>query len=87
MNDVDVRSAQEELREQGIEEKKYRLALLAAAKKGDAAQVQRLIIAGADVNAPDMQGLTPLYYASIDGHADCVRLLLAVPGVDVNKAC
>ncbi|MBR2145314.1 MAG: ankyrin repeat domain-containing protein, partial [Akkermansia sp.] len=31
-------------------------------------------------------GGTPLYQAAWDGHAEVVKLLLAAPGIDVNKA-
>lgn len=47
------------------------------AERGDISNVQRLILAGADVNAADNDGATALMSASIDGHHETVKLLLA----------
>jgi ankyrin repeat protein len=38
------------------------------------------------VNQTDSGGRTPLSWASIEGHSDCVKLLIEADGVDVNKA-
>ena len=35
-----------------------------------------LIQAGANVNAVQHEGATPLYYAAMRGHVECVKLLL-----------
>lgn len=51
--------------------------LLAAARKGNAAQVKTLLESGASVNAKNNYGVTPLFFASWNGHAEVVRLLLA----------
>ena len=37
-----------------------------------------------EVNATDRAGWSPLYYAAVNGAADCLRLLLAVPGIEVD---
>ncbi|MCK4294857.1 MAG: ankyrin repeat domain-containing protein, partial [Planctomycetes bacterium] len=58
-------------------------ALHQAAADGDIEQVKLLISKGADVNAKDMQGRTPLHGAAFRGHKDVVGLLLA-KGADVN---
>ncbi len=57
-----------------------------AARESDADKLSRLIEAGGDVNAVDSSGLTALNWAVYHGNADCVRRLLAAPGIDVNKA-
>ena len=42
---------------------------------------------GADANKADAAGVTPLYFAAIEGHDDIVKTLLAAPGgVDVDAA-
>jgi len=43
-----------------------------------------LILAGADVNAQDDGGWTPLMCACSGGHLDKAKALLAAPGIDVN---
>ena len=60
------------------------VALVAAAHAGDAAEIRRLIAAGADVNAPDPYGNTALIWAASRGDANIVQALLAVEGIDVN---
>jgi len=46
-----------------------------AAKKGDTAEVERLLSLGAEVNEPD--GIaTPIHWAAMSGHDDTVRVLL-----------
>ena len=51
--------------------------LHAAARNGDLAQVDRLLAQGASLNAPDAAGRTPLILATMQGHVDVVRHLLA----------
>lgn len=77
--------AQEELKRQGINSRKYGNTLLSAARRGDAQLISLLIAAGANVNKTDKDGETPLNLAAGKGHAECVRTLLAAPGIDVNK--
>lgn len=60
-------------------------ALRKAIRAGDVAAVQRLLAAGADVNAASETGRTPLYRAALSGRTEVVRVLLAA-GADVNAA-
>ena len=57
--------------------------LIAAAEQGDVAAVERLLAAGADVEATDMMGRTPLIAAAYENHLEVARLLIAA-GADVN---
>jgi len=57
--------------------------LLQAAAKGDIAQVKSLLSKGADVNAKDKFGWTPLQIATAQGSEDVVKLLIAGGG-DIN---
>lgn len=50
--------------------------LLQAASSGQVSAVQKLLDAGASVNAPDLRGTTPLMAASYGGHSAVVQLLL-----------
>ncbi|WP_405117053.1 ankyrin repeat domain-containing protein [Micromonospora sp. NBC_01405] len=47
-----------------------------AVRREDATAVGALLRAGADPNAADNDGITPLYQASVAGAAELVRLLL-----------
>jgi cytochrome c2 len=47
-----------------------------AAKKGNVAEMERLLASGADVNEPGGLG-TPLHWAAMNGHVDAVKLLVA----------
>lgn len=58
-------------------------ALLGAAGAGDAARVESLLAAGADVNATSESGETALIRAASKGRLDVVRVLLAA-GADAN---
>ena len=51
-----------------------------AARRGDLAAVERLLAAGAQVDATDGGGATPLYLASGEGHTAVVARLLAAGG-------
>jgi len=51
--------------------------LIRAAEKGRTHEVDRLIKAGADVNARDKEGWTPYLAASSMGHLDAMRILRA----------
>eukprot|EP00928_Gymnodinium_smaydae_P041683 TRINITY_DN28170_c0_g1_i1.p1 TRINITY_DN28170_c0_g1~~TRINITY_DN28170_c0_g1_i1.p1 ORF type:complete len:254 (-),score=37.51 TRINITY_DN28170_c0_g1_i1:82-774(-) len=53
------------------------VAIHVAARKGDAALVERYLKSGADVNVPTGSGVTPLMFASTEGHAPVVPVLLA----------
>jgi ankyrin repeat protein len=57
--------------------------LLAAAAKGDVAAVTALLTKGANVNADNGHGVTPLWYAADKGNLDLVKLLLD-HGADIN---
>jgi len=59
--------------------------LLQAADKGDRIQVQALLKKGADVNAPNSKGATPLHLAAQKGHREVVALLLE-KGAAANAA-
>jgi cytochrome c len=51
-----------------------------AARRGDVAAVERLLAAGAQVDATDGSGATALYVAASEGHAAVVARLLAAGG-------
>jgi hypothetical protein len=58
--------------------------LLDAAREGDAARVKELLRKGANANARDKSGWTPLHWAASYGRVDVARLLLehgADPGI------
>lgn len=46
--------------------------------------VKKLIASGADVNSTKSDGYTPLYWAVNYKMTECVKLLLAAPGINVN---
>ncbi|RXN01079.1 Myotrophin [Acipenser ruthenus] len=48
-----------------------------AADCGQTEMVEFLLSKGADVNAPDKHGITPLLSATYEGHVTCVKLLLS----------
>lgn len=55
-----------------------------AAEKGDAKEVLHLIRLGADVNKPNLNGVTALMYAAENGHLNIVKILLD-KGAEPNK--
>jgi len=57
--------------------------LLAAAARGDAAEIAKLVAAGSNVNVRDGYARTPLHVAAYGGHVDAMRAL-ARAGGDVN---
>ena len=56
---------------------------MSAARGGHTALAKRLLGMGADVRAIGFEGRTPLYYASAEGHADIVGLIIGA-GADPN---
>ena len=58
--------------------------LLDAAEKGDAAKVQQWLQAGADVDAENTDGWTPLIFAAKAGNQPMVEALVR-KGADVNR--
>ena len=54
-----------------------------AAWDGNIESVKQHLAAGADVNAKDDEGLTPLHYAAYYSHKETVELLIA-KGANVN---
>ncbi|MFF1440403.1 ankyrin repeat domain-containing protein [Streptomyces sp. NPDC058295] len=56
--------------------KKLTKRLLSAVMFEGGPQVDRLLRAGADPSAPDIEGTTPLYAACVQGAADAARRLL-----------
>jgi ankyrin repeat protein len=57
--------------------------LIAAAERGDTAAVLAMISAGADINAQDGRGCTPVMAATHGNHADTVQALIQA-GADIN---
>jgi cytohesin len=57
--------------------------IIAAAKKGNIEAVKQHLAAGADVNAKNKWGGTPLFLAAWKGHKEIAELLIA-EGADVN---
>jgi ankyrin repeat protein len=61
-----------------------RTPLHAVALRGDLAEAERLIAAGADVSAADSNGFTPLHLAAQEGHRGVAEALLDA-GADVDR--
>jgi len=59
--------------------------LCKAAKDGDVTRIMTLLVRGADIDAADAGGMSPLQWAAQAGHANAVRALLGA-GADVNAA-
>ena len=58
-------------------------ALFVAVNKGNIEAVKQHLAAGADVNAKDDSGSTPLHVAAYNGHKEIAELLIDT-GADVN---
>ncbi len=58
------------------QEKAKYTGLFAAAARGDAAEIERLVARGAKVDARDGYGRTPLHVAAYGRHADAMRALV-----------
>ncbi len=58
--------------------------IVAAARRGDGAEVERLLQGGFSAESADPQGVPALLVAARNGHADIVRLLLDA-GADPNR--
>lgn len=56
---------------------------IAAIELGNVQEVRRLLEAGADVNARDNLGATPLHHAAAAGHSKLLKLLIT-EGADIN---
>ncbi len=57
--------------------------LLSAAESGDVKEVSQRLVYGANVNAKNHDGATPLHFAILSGHKDVAELLIA-KGADIN---
>jgi ankyrin repeat protein len=57
--------------------------LIEAAKENNLSEIERLLSVGADVNATDTVGFTPLHWASLDGHLQVFKELLE-HGADIE---
>lgn len=58
-------------------------ALIAASRDGEVEEVKQLLVEGADIEAKDADGFTPLMWASTNGHREVVEILID-KGADVN---
>ena len=61
--------------------------LHAAAARGDVAEIQRLLQAGADINEADADGDTAIHLAAMNGHHQAVQLLVQVRGPGRGEGC
>jgi len=59
--------------------------LMQASFIGNSELVKLLLAKGADVNKADSDGNTALHFATVENYLDITRLLLAAPGIQVNK--
>ena len=58
--------------------------LISKAENGNVDDVRKLLKNGANANAKDEYGYTPLFLASLCGHVEVVRALLQHDTIDVN---
>lgn len=80
------RVAGEMLKNAGITPELYDTALLRSAAQNEKTNLRLLLWAGVNVQAVDEDGETALVKAALNGHVDCLRMLLAADGVDVAGA-
>ena len=62
----------------------YSMDIFQAAETGNVARIQELITAGVNVNQPDHDGSTPLYWAAVYGRQAVVQTLIAA-GATINQ--
>jgi len=67
-----------------VDQESQKAQLMLAAQDGDLPTIQALIFNGANVNATDNDGWTPLMFAALNGHLQTVQALLSAPDIDVN---
>lgn len=67
----------------GVTAQEQAQSLNAAIREGELKQVKALLASGANINAQDADGTTPLMHAVVNAGADCVKLLLD-KGADPN---
>lgn len=84
-NDISIEEARTALKARRISRSKYSRALIGAIDDDDRELVELLLCAGANVNAANQYGSTPLITAAWQGKEEYVQRLLAVPGIDVNR--
>jgi len=70
--------------EQGFETSEANIDLISAASQGDVETVKSLLAQGADVEASDIRGVTPLIAAAYGNHLEVARVLIEA-GADVNR--
>src|SRR6188508_564746 len=70
--------------QESIDSRQLNFQLLAAARAGDAAAVERLVHAGASVKTRNRVGATPLLEAARNGHLETATVLIQ-SGADVNR--
>lgn len=67
-----------------VRDRQGRTLLHAAAFRGDLAEIDQLIVAGADPSAADNKGFTPLHLAAQENQAGAARALLDA-GAEVDR--